>query len=81
MSYLIESFSVVLVFARVWISHIGEALGAERRNSREPDFSAARENGVADGEVTRVVYPNDIARVGRLRARVGRHWNSPKSRS
>lgn len=72
-SCLIETFSVVLVFARVWISHVGEALGAEGRNSREPDFSAAGENGVPDGEVAWVVNSNDIARVGSLRAYVGRH--------
>lgn len=64
--YLVQPFPIVLVLARVRISHVGEALGAEGRNARKTNLGAARENGITDGEVAWVVDADDIPRISSL---------------
>lgn len=65
--YLSKPFSVVLVFAGIRISHVGEAFRAEGRDAGKAYLGAARENGITNGEVAWVVDTDDISRVGSLR--------------
>lgn len=69
-AHLIQPLSVIFVLAGVGISHVRETLRAEGGNVWKAHFGAAREDRVADCEVSRVVDADDIARVGRLRTTV-----------
>lgn len=73
--YLVKPFSVVLVFAWVRISHVGEAFRAEGRDARKSNLGAACENGITNGKVAWVVDADDIARVSSLRGGEASHMS------